>query len=101
MLDRQHLERTLIHASPPRPQTFLGGEREPAQFALLLSFVIGFSGFIAMDLRIILIGVIFGVALLFLLRQIAKADAHMAAVYIAHTKLQRHYSPYSTPFRRN
>ncbi len=39
MADRQQLERTVIHAAPLRPQTFLGGEREPAQFALLLSFL--------------------------------------------------------------
>ena len=101
MADRQQLERTVIHAAPLRPQTFLGGEREPAQFALLLSFLIGFSGFIAMDWRIIALGATFGAGLIALLRQIAKVDPLMSAVYVAHTRLQRHYPPHSSPFRRD
>ena len=82
-----------------RPNLFLGGDREMVQMSMLLTFVLVVA---SQNLYAAIIGLVFWVLALYLLRRLAKYDPLLRFVGLrAITKYRSYYPPRATPFRNN
>lgn len=89
------LRQTPIYRALYRPNLFLGGEREPVLFALIL---FGGIGVTSLNLFACVLCGILWLASIAGLRMMAKADPYMTRVYLRQLKYRRYYQPRSTPY---
>ena len=87
-----------IRRAGHRHHLFMGGDRELVMFAGLMAAILVFA---AQDLRALVVGVALWFGALWVLREMAKADPLMRAVYLRHRRYKRYYPARSTPFRDN
>jgi len=92
---------SLFHQALLRPMLLLGGEREIALLALLMGCAVAYAGFMGRNFLIMVIGVVFTVVSLGVVRTLAKADPQMVKVFIRHIKYAKFYPAHSTPWRLN
>ena len=92
------LESVTIHRALTRSNLFLGGDREMVMFAGLIA---GTMVFYAYSLTSAVVGILFWVFALFVLRLMAKHDPKLRATYMRHRLYKSYYSPHSTPWRDN
>jgi type IV secretion system protein TrbD len=92
------LRRIRIHRAGIRPHLFLGGDRELVLFSGLLAGVLTIPSFQWVSIAT---GLALWLVALFLLRQMAKADPRMRAVYMRQLRFRRYYPARSRPYRTN
>ena len=92
------LTRSKIHRAGIRPHLFLGGDRELVLFTGLIAFALTVPSF---QWASIVTGIVLWLVVLYLLRQMAKADPLMRHVYLRQLRYRRYYSARSTPWREN
>ncbi len=81
-----------------RDNLFLGGDRELVLFCGAVAFALVFT---AQEVRAGIIGVSLWVAVLYLLRLMAKADPKLRLVYLRQLIYKSYYPARSTPWRDN
>lgn len=81
-----------------RDNLFLGGDRELVLFCGAVAFALVFT---AQEVRAGIIGVSLWVAVLYLLRLMAKADPKLRLVYLRQLIYKAYYPARSTPWRDN
>ena len=87
-----------IRRAGHRPNLFMGGDRELVMFSGLMAAILVFA---AQDWRALIVGVSLWFGALWVLREMAKADPYMRAIYLRQRCYKRYYPPRSTPFREN
>jgi type IV secretion system protein TrbD len=92
------LARARIHRAGIRPHLFLGGDRELMLFTGLIAFALAVPSF---QWASIVTGIALWPVVLYLLRQMAKADPLMRPVYLRQLRYARYYAARSTPWREN
>jgi type IV secretion system protein TrbD len=92
------LARARIHRAGIRPHLFLGGDRELVLFTGLIAFALTVPSF---QWASVVTGVLLWLVVLYLLRQMAKADSLMRHVYLRQLRYRRYYPARSTPWREN
>jgi type IV secretion system protein VirB3 len=96
--DNRPLRGVPIHRSLNRPSLFLGCDREMIMFAGLMA---GVMIFLSMSLVTAVLGVLFWLFSMFVLRLMAKSDPKMRHVYLRHRSYKRYYAARPTPFKRD
>ena len=92
----EQLRRTILHHALHLPLLLVGGERELVMCSVLISGGLIVS---ALNLPSIVVGTIVWFGAIVALRQMAKADPYMSAVYTRQLKYVPFYAPRSTPYR--
>lgn len=92
------LESVPMHRGLTRSNLWLGGDREMVQFSGLIS---GTLIFYAFEIKAAIVGVLFWVFSLYVLRLMAKHDPRMRDTYMRHRIYKPYYPPHSTPWRCN
>ena len=92
------LDSVPIHRALTRSNLFLGGDREMVMFSGLIA---GTLVFYAFDIKSAVVGILFWVFALFVLRLMAKHDPKMRQTYMRHRLYKAYYPPHSTPWRSN
>ncbi len=92
------LEQVPIHRALTRSNLFLGCDREIAMFAGLLS---GTMIFYAFEWKAALVGIVFWLFSVYVLRLMAKHDPKLRGVFMRHRLYKPYYPPMSTPWRNN
>lgn len=92
------LRHTPIQRALHRDNLVMGGERE---LVLLSAVICGGLIITAQNLVAVFVCVPLWLIILFLLRKLAKTDAHMSRVFIRQRAFRPYYPPRSTPFYRN
>lgn len=90
------LHRTRIHRALSRPNLLMGADRELVLVAGLAAVVLIF---VVLTVYSVLFGLAVWVAVLAVLRMLAKADPLMRRVYIRHIGYRAAYRATSTPWR--
>ena len=89
-----------IHPSLHRPEQCMGGEREPVMCAALLSIITGIIGVVERAWLTAILAVVFYFAVVYVFRQMAKADPVMTRVwrrFVSYRSYYRARSPYWEP----
>jgi type IV secretion system protein VirB3 len=91
------LHRHRIHRALSRPNLLMGADRELVLVTGLASAILIF---VVLTVYSALFGISLWVAIIGLLRMMAKSDPLMRHVYIRHIRYRHHYRPTSSPWRR-
>lgn len=92
------LDHRRIHRALSRPNLLLGADRELVLATGLSATVLIF---VVLTLYSALFGVMLWVAIIGLLRMMAKSDPMMRQVYLRHIRYRTSYRPTSSPWRRS
>jgi type IV secretory pathway TrbD component len=91
-----HLHRMRIHRALSRPNLLFGADRELVLITGLASVILIF---VVLTWFSVLFGIAIWIAIVGMLRMMAKADPMMRTVYTRHIRYRPHYPPTSTPWR--
>ena len=91
------LIKTPLYRAMNRPSLFMGGDRELMLTTLLFAFTFVF---VSLDPVIIVVTICMVIAVMAMLRIMAKADEQMRQVYMRHRKYKAYYKSNSTPFAK-
>lgn len=89
-----HLNR--IHRALSRPNLLMGADRE---MVLLTGLAAVILIFVVLTIYSALFGVVVWIAIVGLLRMMAKSDPLMRRVYVRHISYEPHYRPTTAPWR--
>jgi type IV secretion system protein VirB3 len=92
------LDHHRIHRALSRPNLLLGADRELVLVTGLLATILIF---VVLTLYSALFGVMLWVAIMGLLRMMAKSDPMMRQVYLRHIRYCTSYRPTSSPWRKS
>jgi type IV secretion system protein VirB3 len=92
------LETVSIHRALTRSNLFLGGDREMVMFSGLIA---GTMVFYAFEWKSAVVGALFWLFSLHMLRLMAKHDPRLRDVYMRHRIYKPYYAPHATPWREN
>lgn len=93
----QMLHRHRIHRALSRPNLLMGADRELVLVTGLASVILIF---VVLTISSALFGASLWLAIIGVLRMMAKSDPLMRQVYIRHIRYRHHYRPTSSPWRR-
>lgn len=85
-----------IHRALSRPNLLMGGDRELVLITGLAAIILIF---VVLTVYSVIIGIAIWVAVVGLLRQMAKADPMMRRIYLRHLRYRHDYRATSTPWR--
>lgn len=91
------LARSRIHRALSRPNLLMGADRE---LVLLTGLAAAISAFVVLTWFSVLFGIALWIAVVAVLRMMAKADPMMRKVYVRHVGYRPNYRPTSSPWRR-
>ena len=91
------LARSIIHRALSRPNLLMGADRELVLLTGLAAIILIF---VVLTWFSTLIGIAVWIAVIGVLRVMAKADPMMRRIYARHILYRPHYRPTSTPWRR-
>lgn len=91
------LQTNRIHRALSRPNLLMGADRELVLITGLAAIILIF---VVLTLYSAITGIVLWIAVVGLLRQMAKADPMMRRVYLRHLRYRSHYRATSTPWRR-
>lgn len=83
-----------IHQSTIRPALVLGAERDLVMFSGLIALLVGVGGFTLISA---ILGGIFWLVAVFVLRRMARVDPQLSKVWLRSIKYQTFYAAKSTP----
>lgn len=92
-----NLETNRIHRALSRPNLLMGADRELVLVTGLAAIILIF---VVLTVYSALIGIAIWVAIVGLLRRMAKADPMMRRIYLRHLRYRSYYRATSTPWRR-
>ena len=91
------LQKNRIHRALSRPNLLMGADRELVLVTGLAAIILIF---VVLTVYSVLIGIAIWLAIIGLLRRMAKADPMMRRIYLRHIRYSSHYRATSTPWRR-
>lgn len=91
------LRRNRIHRALSRPNLLMGADRE---LVLLTGLAAVILIFVVLTIYSAIVGAAIWIAVVGLLRMMAKSDPLMRQVYVRHISYKHHYKPTASPWRR-
>lgn len=88
------LTKVSVYRVTSRPNLFLGGDRELVMFTGIISTALIFA---LQTFSTIVVGALFWMFAIFVLRLMAKYDSHLRQIYLRDIKYQKYYAPDSSP----
>ncbi|GGA64473.1 conjugal transfer protein TrbD [Pelagibacterium lentulum] len=92
-----NLDRVRIHRALSRPALIFGADRELVLFTGLMAVILVF---VVLTPLSAVLGAVFWIVFVGILRMMAKADPLMRHIYVRHIKYRPSYRPTSTPWRK-
>ena len=87
-----------IHSALNKPNLFMEGDREMMMMLMLVEFILIF---LFLNFHSFVVAIVLWVALVPLLRYMAKRDPYMRHIFLKQLKHQKYYPAHSTPFVRS
>jgi type IV secretion system protein VirB3 len=91
------LQKNRIHRALSRPNLLMGADRELVLVTGLAAIILIF---VVLTVYSAMTGIAIWLAIIGLLRRMAKADPMMRRIYLRHIRYSSHYRATSTPWRR-